>query len=289
MPFEKTVSDDGKDLQLFGGIATSTDLDRDNERMGKSIIPKIAKSLDGATVFFNHDTKGLGVGKVLKSEVSGSGDRVMINVIPTKAAKMADVVTQINEGILKSFSIGGRILKFEDSYDKVLKKDVKVITDVEIYEVSVVGIPANKNASITNCIAKSFKIDGDKMGDEEKVTPPADDKKPAEEEKKEASLNKSVMDDPHIQKALSDLKVEYSKNFTVLTEKIEKEYTAKVAEMKKEFDEAKVASDARLDAMKVTLDGRVKSIQTDKQALEKQEGKKDETVEKNAEPHRYLQ
>ena len=181
VPFQKDVSSEGK-LRLFGGIASSTSIDRDNERMDKSVLSKIAKGLENATVFFNHNLKGLGVGKVAKSEVRGN--EVYIDVLPTTAKGMEDVIVQIQEGILKSFSIGGRIIKAKQVYDDALKKDVNVIEDVEIYEVSVVGVPANKDASMLSYIVKSYK--GETMQDQDE----ADQKKKKESEEKEKEKEK---------------------------------------------------------------------------------------------------
>jgi HK97 family phage prohead protease len=153
-PFQKDAT--GGRLRIFGGIASSTAIDRDTERMDKSVLPKIADGLrKNSTVFFNHDTKGLGVGFVKSSEVRG--DTVYVDVVPTQALGMQDVITQINEGLLKSFSIGGKVLDWENKFDEKLGKNVRIIKDVDIYEVSVVGIPANPDATISECIAKSFE------------------------------------------------------------------------------------------------------------------------------------
>ena len=167
IPFKKEVGTDGQ-LKLFGGIATSTAVDRDYDRMDKSVMRKIASDLRvNSTVFFNHDTKGLGVGTVASVD-EGSGDSVSITVKPTKAAGMQDVITQINEGVLKSFSIGGRIKDTSTEYDEKLGKHVRVVKDVEVFEVSVVGIPSNPDASIHSYITKAFE--GDHV---EKGNPPA--------------------------------------------------------------------------------------------------------------------
>jgi len=171
IPFEKTIEHDGS-LKLFGGIASSTSVDRDNERMSKAVLKKIASDLTkNSTVFFNHDLKGLGVGTI--SSATEDGEVVKISVIPTKAAGMQDVVTQIKEGVLKSFSIGGKIRNYEDEFDEKLGKKVRTITDVDCYEVSVVGIPANAEASILSYMSKSFKGDDLEPAVEKSVAAPA--------------------------------------------------------------------------------------------------------------------
>jgi len=171
IPFEKTVSADGS-LKLFGGIASSTSIDKDNERMDKAVLNKIASDLKkNSTVFFNHDLKGLGVGTVASTEVVN--DSVRISVVPTKAEGMRDVITQIQEGVLKSFSIGGKIRDWEDQFDEKLGKKVRTIKDVDCYEVSVVGIPSNGDASILSYMSKSFKGDSLKEDVEKAVDAPA--------------------------------------------------------------------------------------------------------------------
>ena len=156
IPFKKEAGTDGQ-LKLFGGIASSTAVDRDYDRMDKSVMAKIASDLQGSSVFFNHDTKGLTVGTV--ASAVNTGETVTITVKPTKAVGMQDVITQIEEGSLKSFSIGGRIKDTATEYDEKLGKHVRVVKDVECFEVSVVGIPSNPDASIMSYIKKAFEGD----------------------------------------------------------------------------------------------------------------------------------
>ena len=160
IPFEKTTNADGS-LELFGGIASSSAIDRDTERMAPNIMEKIASDLrQNTTVFLNHDTKGLAMGKVTSSE--NKDGKVFIKVAPTKAAGMADAVLQVKEGLLKSFSIGGKIKKYSDSFNEKLGKTVRTIEDVEVHEVSVVGVPSNPEATVQSYFAKSF--DSEKTG-----------------------------------------------------------------------------------------------------------------------------
>ena len=155
VPVEVTKSKEGE-VSMFGGIASSCAVDRDNDRIETKALGKMAQDLlRNPTVFFNHDHKGLAVGKVVSSEVRG-GDKLYIDVQPSKAAGVKDVVTQINEGILRGLSIGGKVKEAETVYDKSLGKDVRIVKDVELYEVSVVGIPANADASIMSSITKAW-------------------------------------------------------------------------------------------------------------------------------------
>lgn len=153
MSFEKSETESGE--MIYHACASSTSMDRDTEIMEKSALEKGARDLlRNSTVFFNHKHDGLGVGRVKDAYVTD--DKMFIDWVPSKAAAVQDVITQINEGILKSMSVAGRVLKDSKSYNSVLKKDIRHILDVELYEVSVVGIPANPDASIVSSIAKAF-------------------------------------------------------------------------------------------------------------------------------------
>jgi len=241
IPFEKTV--ENGELKLFGGIASSTSLDRDNERMDKSVMRKIASDLKkNSAVFFNHNTKGLGVGTISSAEEVG--DFVKISVIPTKAKGMEDVITQINEGILKSFSVGGRIKDYEDKVDDFGKR-FRLIKDVECYEVSVVGIPSNPDASILHYIGKSFV--GGHMAEQEKSEP----------EKIKTEIAKSMTAEDFVK----------SEEFKKVFEGFQKDYESRLSEMKKSFEAEKesmtksiTSANARIDELHKALDTKSKAL-----------------------------
>lgn len=292
IPFEK--SETGAELRLFSGIASSTSVDRDNERMDKSVIDKIASELrKNSTVFFNHDTKGLGVGTIIKSE--SEGGKVHIDVRPTQAKEMEGVVTQIREGVLKSFSIGGRIKDYENEFDEKLGKNVRVIKDVDVFEVSVVGVPSNTDASILSYFSKSFQ--GGNM-DENKSSNGPGDKKEAGEcphsvmkcmkcnteiPKTEPALGpgelsrkaKEMLDTPEFKKILDD------------TEKLQKAQDSRIEEMRKSFDEKEkgymeklAAANARIDLLHEEAKG--KGLQAEEDELQKAaaSGEKEQKTQK---------
>jgi len=293
IPFQKEVGADGS-LRLFGGIASTTSVDRDNERMDKAVMPKIAADLrKNSTVFFNHNTKGLAVGKLAR--VEEKGDEVYIDVIPTKADGMKDVVTQIHEGTLKSFSIGGHIKDYENKFDEKLDKNVKVITDVEVYEVSVVGVASNRDASILSYIAKSFQ--GDKVEDEKgKETAKAAAGKGEDTEKcshamvKCAKCNKEMPYEPslgpgEIQRKAKELldtpefkKVveEFDKKHDDEKSALAKSHEAKLDDLKKSFDaerkdsgEKLDAANARIELLRKAVDDKSKSLAQETDDLQK--------------------
>jgi len=157
-PFDiyKSVDEEGE--VDYHGVASSTSIDRDGERMSNEVLHKAASQLVGQPVFFNHKHNELGVGKITKAWVEG--EFLKISMRPTKAAAQQDVVMQIEEGILKAFSIGGKSLKTEVAVD-TSGRDYKIIKDADFYEVSVVGIPANPDAQILGRMAKFWKSESE--------------------------------------------------------------------------------------------------------------------------------
>ena len=65
------------------------------------------------------------------------------------------LINKLEHGTPISMSIGGRVLDYH--VDKSSGEQVRVIDDLELFEVSFVGIPANKDASVISYIAKSFE------------------------------------------------------------------------------------------------------------------------------------
>jgi HK97 family phage prohead protease len=152
-------------MKYFVGTLSSTSLDLDGERLTKSALDMASKDLlMNTTVFFNHNHTGLGVGRIFKTEVVKDAEKHLLKiwVQPSKAAGVQDIVTQVEEGILKCMSIGGKTLKREDVYDKNLDKNVGELREVMALEASVVGIGANRDAMIDS-IAKSYSLKGDSL------------------------------------------------------------------------------------------------------------------------------
>lgn len=143
----KKLEDKSKWLGTISGYASTNDLDRHGDIIIGDVLKKGEKALaENTTVFFNHEHKEKPIGKVLNTEFRQNGDfsGLYIDVGISKTAN--EIWTLIEEGVLNRFSIG----MFVKDYDVKETEDdaVFLITDAEIVEVSVVGLPANPNASI---------------------------------------------------------------------------------------------------------------------------------------------
>jgi len=134
------------------GYVVTTDLDRQGERFqfSKRLLEKITKSLmESPTVFLDHETDSKhAVGVIQKAEVRDN--KIWVKILISKTEPK--VMQKIKEGVLNGLSIGGRIKGYEDVETK--EGRVKVITDFDAYEVSLVGLPANFKARTLNWYIK---------------------------------------------------------------------------------------------------------------------------------------
>lgn len=153
--FKKNVDEKSR---IIKGYASTTDRDRVDDEITLGALKKAKGQLlekGSNTVFFNHD-KSKPIGKVLSTELDEKG--LIVKVFISKASDVNDIWLKIKEGILSSFSIGGRFKKVQVERDEKGEIISFKILELELYEVSVVGIPANSKANIFEVIEKSFGI-----------------------------------------------------------------------------------------------------------------------------------
>jgi len=151
-PFELEVKDGGGEDELFiTGYASTSDKDRSDDVILADAW-KQAGALDNYLknpVILAYHNMEKPIGKTVTHTVNKKGLKITAKISKTAG----DVLQLIKEGVLSTFSVGF-IVKDAD-YDK--KTGIFVIKDVELYEVSVVAIPAN--AAATFSVSKSFSND----------------------------------------------------------------------------------------------------------------------------------
>ena len=145
----KAQSDDDGTIKIQGYASTN-----DTDRAG-DVIEKDAWLQGGLDNFknnpillFNHDYNSP-IGKATGLEVTDRGLKID-GIISKSAGKIAEMV---KEGILGAFSVGFRV---KDA-DYIEETDGLRIKDAELFEVSVVSVPANQSAVFS--VAKSFDTD----------------------------------------------------------------------------------------------------------------------------------
>ena len=143
----KAVSEDKESIKIEGFDKT-TNKDRVGDVILEEALSKggIDNYLKNPIVlaFHNHERP---IGEVTEYSVNNQGLRVVAEI--SKAA--GDVYNLVKEGVLKAFSVGFRVK--DADYDS--DTDIFVIKDLELYELSVVSIPANAESIFS--VQKSFK------------------------------------------------------------------------------------------------------------------------------------
>ena len=156
---EKGGSSDGR--RIVKGFFSTTQKDRVKDVITVGALKGSKDDLlkEGAnTVFFNHDTNAP-IGRVLSTEVKKEGGKTGLygEILISKAKDTDSIWTKIKERVLNAFSIRLNIKKMEIIKDNVTGKiDEFRILSMELFEVSVVGLPCNAGCSITSSSGKSF-------------------------------------------------------------------------------------------------------------------------------------
>ena len=160
MAIQKSGTDQASGEFYVEGYAATVDLDRQGDIIAIAALKAAAIALieSGKTVFFNHNYDRC-VGRLDDASVDNVGMKVKIYV-----SKWEEELRQkITEGIINKFSIGGRliqgqqispeeaVLQFPDQVNgKKPSGPVNVIRAIELFEVSIVGLPANAKAEFVH-------------------------------------------------------------------------------------------------------------------------------------------
>ena len=140
------------------GVASTTSLDRDNERVSKECLHKMAASIKQKRlpIFGNHE-HGWNNMLAYAYDAEVSGDSLILDIATAYEEThpyVQQLVSGLEAGLPFSLSIGGKV-KAAHPENQGGKK-VNIIDDIEFLETSVVGIGANPDAFIT--ISKMSKI-----------------------------------------------------------------------------------------------------------------------------------
>jgi hypothetical protein len=148
------------DEWIIRGYAATNDLDRQGDVITFSAMKAAAEDLKtNSAVFYEHKHDQPPIGKVLDAGVDDNGLWVEVMVSKTKP----DIWQLIQEGILSKFSIGGKVKTSKKEMDKTSGKEFNLITGMDLFEVSIVGLPANPQAtfsaskSIVQSIQKAYE------------------------------------------------------------------------------------------------------------------------------------
>jgi len=254
------------DNWLIEGIATTEHLDRENDIILRDAVRKaLDEYLANPILRYMHKEP---IGRVLEARYNEDGLYVKAEVI--KNQRNADIWALIENGVLRSFSVMGKIKKA--SLSKMGGKTVRKIEDIDLYEISIVDIPANSN-TFFQVVAKALEgIDFEEIEKGEKGVEMTEETKTpewVEELKKELQT---------IREEFNELK----KKFEVQEKKEEEQKTEKVEKI---ATEATLTKEEIIALIKEQLEQEPlrKAVQhTIEEAKTNEENK--ETIAKEADP-----
>lgn len=154
-----------KARRIIRGTASLEEEDRDGEIIAMEAIDSSLKGwMQNPVIRFKHEQpigKGLDVldGQPGCYVNTTSKEFIVTAYISDKTQIAKEAWGLIEEGIIKSFSVGGKVL--ERIAVKEGGKELKKIVRMELYEVSVVDIPSNRK-SFFSVIAKSIEKQSEK-------------------------------------------------------------------------------------------------------------------------------
>ena len=159
LPLNKSITGD-----FLTGIASTTSVDRDDERMSDEALRMMVDDIkrQGVNLFSDHEHQWENtLGVINQAELVNNQVQVGITLDDVSTnPKVPMLLNKLHKGIKLGLSVGGNVVSYKWEYSKELNKKIKVLDKVKIYEVSIVGIPSNPESFLTlpAAIAKSAGI-----------------------------------------------------------------------------------------------------------------------------------
>ena len=155
MPFSKV----DKERRTVSGFATLDNVDKQNDIVTTDASLKAFKKFRG-NIREMHQPSAVGKMVSFKEDKYYDGDSekmysgVVVSAYISKGAQ--DAWEKVLDGTYTGFSIGGRMNKWDDAYDEKMDKQIRIIKDYDLVELSLVDSPANQFANIISV----EKVDG---------------------------------------------------------------------------------------------------------------------------------
>jgi outer membrane murein-binding lipoprotein Lpp len=155
MPFSKV----DKERRTVSGFATLDNVDKQNDIVTTDASLKAFKKFRG-NIREMHQPSAVGKMVSFKEDKYYDDDSekmysgVVVSAYISKGAQ--DAWEKVLDGTYTGFSIGGRMNKWDDAYDEKMDKQIRIIKDYDLVELSLVDSPANQFANIISV----EKVDG---------------------------------------------------------------------------------------------------------------------------------
>lgn len=240
------------ETRSFDVVASTDGLDSHGDRVAQDW--KLDRFKANPVVFFGHESWDLPIGKASDVRVEDGELRARVTLVSAAANPKAEQVMQLmKEGALSGISVGFRPGKM--ATEKIDGREIVVLSENELLELSVVGIPANPAARAKD--ARHGVGATEKNAMKNIVTKALDLSKDASDEAVEKALDTTITDilDATGAKSLSGVAGAVEKLKAERDAHAEK--AAKLAAIEADLaEQAKKAAAAKLEA---TLDAAVKA------------------------------
>jgi flagellin-like hook-associated protein FlgL len=155
MPFSKV----DQERRIVSGFATLDNVDKQNDIVTAEASVKAFQKFRG-NIREMHQPSAVGKmvdfkeDKYFDPETKKFYRGVYVSAYVSKGAQ--DAWEKVLDGTYTGFSIGGKMLKWDDGYDSAIDKSIRIIKEYDLVELSLVDSPANQFASILSV----EKVDG---------------------------------------------------------------------------------------------------------------------------------
>ena len=227
------------------GYASTNDTDRAGDVINKEAWEKggLDNFSNNPIILFNHDYNKP-IGRATSLETDEKGLKITANL--SKSA--GDVTNLVKEGILRAFSVGFRV---KDA-DYMESGDGYLIKDAELFEVSVVSVPANQAATFS--VAKSFDTQSEYDEWKKQFVKPTEAKQPQDTDKMSVFKENKMSDNKDF-------------NLEEFAKSVAKETTAAIA-MQQAEDKAKALAEEQEIAEKAAEEKAVEDAKLEEKKAE---------------------
>ncbi len=153
--FSLVKAEDG--FTYLGGYVSDAGLDRDGDRMSTRALESMKTAINGGmALFMNHDhgpLDTLGAFVPGSARIDGKGLYAEARLEdPESNPNVKSLLSKLEAGVPLGLSVGGDMAgskTVKEADEEGNPRTVREISDVKLYEVSVVGLPSNPRARIT--------------------------------------------------------------------------------------------------------------------------------------------
>ena len=235
--FIKSDTTDGETTSItIEGYASTDDVDRQGDIVPASVWKKGIQNYLKNPVILAYHNHSEPVGRMVDHRVDSKGLWVKARI----SSAADEVFNLVKDGILTAFSIGFRIVDAE--YDAA--KELFVVKELELHEISVVSVPANQNTLFS--LSKAFDTAEEFKSFKQQFAPESDSAKGLESSTEASGeIKKEWEMDP---KQLEQMLADAANKAAELTAKAIADTQAKALAEKAAADKSEAELDARVKA-----------------------------------------